>query len=102
MTSVFNAMNPATPPINQLMQLTALRIAATIDTLTERGFTVIGIECSNGARPTIQIQNSAACGELIAKGEATYYHTGGSGTGRYRHGQFKVGDVRVLWTEQGH
>jgi hypothetical protein len=102
MTAVFNALNPAKPPINQLMQLTALRIASTIETLTERGFTVIGIEFSNGSRPTIQIQNCAECAELIEKGEATYYRTGGAGTNRYRTGQFKVGDVRVLWTEQGH
>jgi len=102
MNKVFNAMNPATPPINQLMELTALRIAATIGQLTERGFTVIGIEFSNGSKPTIQIQNCAACAELIENGEATYYRTGGTGSGRYRVGQFKVGEIRVLWNEQGH
>lgn len=99
MSAVFN---PAKPPINQLMQLTALRIASTIETLTERGFTVIGIEFSNGSHPTIQIQSCAACAELIEKGEATYYRTGGTGSSRYRTGQFKVGSIRVLWTEQGH
>jgi hypothetical protein len=98
----FNVLNPAVPPINQLMELTALRIAATIGQLTERGFTVIGIEFSNGSKPTIQIQCCAACAELIEKGEATYYRTGGSGAGRYRVGQFKLGEIRVLWNEQGH
>jgi hypothetical protein len=102
MNAVFNALNPATPPINQLMELTALRIAATIGQLTERGFTVIGIEFSNGSKPTIQIQNCATCAELIERGEATYYRTGGTGSGRYRVGQFKVGEIRVLWNEQGH
>ena len=102
MTTVFNALNPAKPPINQLMQLTALRIASTIETLTERGFVVIGIEFSNGSRPTIQVQNCAACAELVESGAATYYRTGGSGVNRYRTGQFKVGDVRVLWTERGN
>ncbi|CAB3764206.1 hypothetical protein [Paraburkholderia humisilvae] len=102
MMSLSNVFNPPIPPINQLMELTALRIAATIGTLTERGFTVIGIEFSNGSKPTIQIQNCAACAELIEKGEATYYRTGGSGSTRYRVGQFKVGEIRVLWNEQGH
>lgn len=102
MTANSNVLNPAVPPINQLMELTALRIAATIGTLTERGFTVIGIEFSNGSKPTIQIQNCTACAELIEKGEATYYRTGGSGSGRYRVGQFKAGEIRVLWNEQGH
>lgn len=102
MTDVFNALNPATPPINQLMQMTALRLAASIETLTERGFVVIGIEFSNGSKPTVQIQCCAACAELIEKGEATYYRTGGSGASRYRVGQFKLGEVRVVWNEQGH
>ncbi|KUY81982.1 MULTISPECIES: hypothetical protein [unclassified Burkholderia] len=97
-----NALNPAVPPINQLMQLTALRLAATIETLTTQGFTVIGIEFSNGSKPTIQVQNCAICADMVEKGEATYYRTGGSGISRYRTGQFKVGDIRVLWTERGH
>jgi hypothetical protein len=102
MITSFNALNPAVPPINQLMELTALRIASTIGVLTERGFVVIGIEFSNGSKPTIQIQLCAECAELIAKGEATYYRTGGSGSGRYRVGQFKVGEIRVLWNERGN
>lgn len=102
MTSSFNARNQGVPPINQLMQLSALRIAAAIESLTEKGFVVIGIEFSNGSKPTIQVQNCAACAELIEKGEATYYRTGGSGTTRYRTGQFKIGDVRVLWSERGN
>ncbi|WP_244122191.1 hypothetical protein [Burkholderia latens] len=102
MTPNFNALNPEVPPINQLMQLTALRLAATIETLTAQGFTVIGIEFSNGAKPTIQVQNCAICADMVEKGEATYYRTGGSGVSRYRTGQFKVGDIRVLWTERGH
>ncbi|HDR9118952.1 TPA: hypothetical protein QDB15_002738 [Burkholderia vietnamiensis] len=97
-----NALNPAVPPINQLMQLTALRLAATIETLTAKGFTVIGIEFSNGSKPTIQVQNCAVCADMVEKGEATYYRTGGSGISRYRTGQFKVGEIRVLWTERGH
>ncbi|KUY80115.1 hypothetical protein WS48_16910 [Burkholderia sp. RF7-non_BP1] len=84
------------------MQLTALRLAATIGTLTEKGFTVIGIEFSNGSKPTIQVQNCTACADMVEKGEATYYRTGGSGVSRYRTGQFKVGEIRVLWTERGH
>jgi hypothetical protein len=102
MTPSLNTLNPTVPPINQLMQMTALRIAATIETLTEKGFTVIGIEFSNGSKPTIQIQNCTACVALIESGEATYYRTGGSGAGRYRVGQFKVSDIRVLWTEHGN
>ncbi|MEX3614466.1 MAG: hypothetical protein VB141_12115, partial [Burkholderia gladioli] len=76
---------------NGEMQMAALRIAATIETLTERGFVVIGIEFSNGMPLTIQIQNCRACAELVEKGEATYYRTGSTGNGRYRTGQFKVG-----------
>ncbi|WP_175948589.1 hypothetical protein [Burkholderia pyrrocinia] len=102
MTPSFNAINPTVPPINQLMQLTALRIAAAIETLTERGFVVIGIEFSHHSKPTIQVQNCETCAELVTKGEATYYRTGGSGVTRYRTGQFKIGDVRVLWTERGN
>lgn len=102
MTPSSSAFNPAVPPINQLMQLTALRIAAAIETLTDKGFVVIGIEFSNGAKPTIQVQNCAACAELVEKGQATYYRTGVSGATRYRTGQFKIGDVRVLWAERGN
>ncbi|WP_226377135.1 MULTISPECIES: hypothetical protein [Burkholderia] len=102
MTTNCNALNSPVPPINQLMQLTALRLAATIETLTTQGFTVIGIEFSNGSKPTIQVQNCEVCADMIAKGEATYYRTGGSGVSRYRTGQFKVGEIRVLWTERGH
>ncbi|RQV04174.1 hypothetical protein DF039_34265 [Burkholderia cenocepacia] len=88
--------------INQIMQLAALRIASTIETLAERGFVVIGIECSNGSKPTIQIQACAECVRMVEAGEATYYRTGGGGNSRYRTGQFKVSSIRVLWTEQGH
>ncbi|VWC57459.1 hypothetical protein BLA9940_02599 [Burkholderia aenigmatica] len=88
--------------INQIMQLAALRIASTIETLTERGFVVIGIEFSNGSKPTIQIQTCSDCARMVEAGEATYYRTGIEGNSRYRTGQFKVGDVRVLWTEHGH
>ena len=102
MTPISNVLNPTVPPINQLMQLTALRIAAAIETLTEKGFTVIGIEFSNGSKPTIQIQNCADCAKLIENGEATYYRTGGEGANRYRTGQFKLGEVRVLWSERGN
>lgn len=102
MTAISNVLNPAVPPINQLMELTALRIASTIGTLTERGFTVIGIEFSNGSKPTIQIQNCAECAQLIANGEATYYRTSGTGSDRHRVGQFKVGQIRVLWDERGN
>ncbi|AYQ39998.1 hypothetical protein CVS37_02400 [Burkholderia lata] len=84
------------------MQLAALRIASTIETLTERGFVVIGIEFSNGSKPTIQIQTCSDCARMVEAGEATYYRTGIEGNSRYRTGQFKVGDVRVLWTEHGH
>ncbi|MDR5803427.1 hypothetical protein [Caballeronia sp. LZ001] len=102
METIFNALQPTKPPINQLMQLTTLRLASAIETLTERGFTVIGIEFSNGSKPTIQVQSCPACASLIESGEATYYRTGGAGSNRYRRGQFKIGQVRVLWTEQGH
>lgn len=102
MTPAVSATNPSVPPINQLMQMSALRIAATIDTLTENGFVVIGIECSNGSKPTIQIQTSAKCADLVEKGKATYYRTGGSGEDRYRTGQFKIGEVRVIWSERGN
>ncbi|KDB09489.1 hypothetical protein LIG30_1461 [Burkholderia sp. lig30] len=97
-----NVLNPTKPPINELMQLTALRIAAAIETLTEKGFTVIGIEFSSGSKPTIQIQSCSACAELIDKDEATYYLTGGSGARRYRTGTFKIGEVRIIWTEKGN
>lgn len=88
--------------INQIMQLAALRMAQAIETLTERGFTVIGMEHSSGMPPTIQVQHCAMCAELVEDGEATYYRTGVDGNHRYRTGQFKVGSIRVLWTEQGH
>ncbi|WP_244116880.1 hypothetical protein [Burkholderia cepacia] len=88
--------------INQIMQLGALRIASTIETLTERGFMVIGIEFTNSSKQTILVQNCEACADMIEKGEATYYRTGGSGASRYRTGQFKIGKIRVLWMEHGH
>ncbi|WP_258180664.1 hypothetical protein [Burkholderia multivorans] len=100
--SVTTARSYGASNINQIMQLAALRIASTIETLTERGFVVIGIEFSNGSKPTIQIQTCGECARMVEAGEATYYRTGVSDNNRYRTGQFKVGDIRVLWTEQGH
>ncbi|WP_244099397.1 hypothetical protein [Burkholderia gladioli] len=87
---------------NQEMQLAALRIAATIETLSERGFTIIGIQHSGGCVPTIQIQSSAECAQLIEKGDAVYFKSEGEGAARTRSGQFKVGTVRVIWVERGH
>lgn len=88
--------------INELMQLAALRIAAVIATLTERGFTVIGIEFSSRCHPTVQVQNCHLCHQLVESGEAAYYRSGTGDSGRYRTGQFKLDSVRVLWTETGH
>ncbi|WP_396331038.1 hypothetical protein [Burkholderia anthina] len=99
---VITARSYSVTDINQIMQLTALRIASTIETLTERGFVVIGIEFSNGSKPTIQIQTCAECAQMIETGDATYYRTGVDGNSRYRTGQFKVGDIRVIWTERGN
>ncbi|RQZ75038.1 hypothetical protein DF052_06980 [Burkholderia glumae] len=84
------------------MQLAALRIAATIETLSERGFTIIGIQHSGGCVPTIQVQGSAECALLIERGDAVYFKSEGEGAARTRSGQFKVGPVRVIWVERGH
>ncbi|MEX3688886.1 hypothetical protein AB3X91_30765 [Paraburkholderia sp. BR14263] len=97
-----NPIQPAKPPINDQMQIGAMRIALTIEELTAQGYVVIGIEYSSHSRPTIQVQNSALCHELVERGEATYYRTGAGENGRYRIGQFKSGDVRVLWMERGN
>lgn len=102
MTAVSNVLNPAVPPINRLMQLAATRIVTAIDILTEQGFVVIGIDFSNGARPTIQVQSCSACAGLIESGEATYYRVSGAGADRSRTGQFKIGEVRVIWIERGN
>ncbi|WP_246797793.1 hypothetical protein [Burkholderia perseverans] len=87
---------------NQEMQLTALRIATTIETLTNRGFTVMSIEHTGGSAPTIQIQSCPACASMIDRGEAVYYCVQGDGATRARKGQFKIDSVRVIWFERGH
>lgn len=102
MQTTVNKPLPAVPPINKLMQVTAVKIAITIKTLTDDGFTVIGIEFSSGSKPTIQVQNCPACGQLVERGKATYYRMGGAGMNRYRTGQFQIDGIRVLWTERGH
>lgn len=56
METMPSTLHPSKPATNQLLQLTALRLAATIQTLTDRGFTVIGLEASKDATPTIQIE----------------------------------------------
>jgi len=89
-------------PINEVMQLTAMRFAVTIETLKERGFTVAGIEFSEHSIPTVQVQVCPECAKLIASGEAVYYCFSGNDGTPYRKGQFRVGDIRVIWVERGH
>lgn len=101
METMPSTLHPSKPATNQLLQLTALRLAATIQTLTDRGFTVIGLEASKDATPTIQIEGCSKCVSLIERGEAIHYRFSGSGSGRERRGQFKVGPVRVVWIEFG-
>ena len=38
----------------------------------------------------------------VAAAAAGWTATGIEGNSRYRTGQFKVGEIRVLWTEHGH
>ncbi|MBN4664214.1 hypothetical protein HUS70_03250 [Pandoraea nosoerga] len=79
-----------------------MRIALTIEQLTQEGFVVIGIEYSSGAKPTVQVQTCSLCRALVERGEATYYRSGRGECGHYRTGQFQRNGCRVLWTEQGH
>lgn len=97
-----NPIQPERPPINEEMMRGAMRIALAIEALTHQGFVVIGIEYTTRSKPTIQVQSCALCHDLVERGEATYYRSGVAERGHYRTGQFKQGDCRVLWTEQGH
>jgi hypothetical protein len=66
---------PAFLPINALM-LQAEKVEVVIQELGRRGFAVVGIDMSSLARPTVQIQTSARCAQLIDSGQAAYYGFG--------------------------
>lgn len=97
------AIQPKRPPVNALMLAATLKIAGAIESLTQRGLTVVGVELGSPARPTIRIQTCAKCSRLIENGEAAYYSFGqNTHMGPYREGQFNLGGCRIVWMEFGH
>ncbi|MCW3482059.1 hypothetical protein OL229_21290 [Neisseriaceae bacterium JH1-16] len=86
-------------PLNALWLLAAERAHAAIVTLTRRGFSVIGVELANPARPTLRIEPSAQCQGLLERGEAAWFSFGPRDPqGERREGQFALDGCRVIWT----
>lgn len=93
---------PAFLPINALMLQAVKKVEVVIQELGRRGFAVVGIDLSSVARPTVRIQTSARCAQLIDSGQAAYYGFGQAGLGHYREGQFCLDGCRVVWTENAN
>jgi hypothetical protein len=82
-------------PLNALWLLATVRTHTAIATLTQRGFSVIGVELANPARPTLRIEPSSHCLELLERGEAAWFSFG---QGKACEGQFALDGCRVVWT----
>lgn len=95
-------IQPKRPPVNAIILAAIQKVAEAIEALTERGFTVVDVELTNPARPTIRIQTHRKCLHLIAQGAAAYFSYGKRGIGTYREGQFALAGCRIVWTESGH
>ncbi len=93
---------PAFLPINSLMLQAVKKVETVIQELGRRGFAVAGIDMSSPGRPTVRIQTSARCAQLIESGQAAYYSFGQGDIGRYREGQFNLDGCRVVWTENAN
>jgi len=70
-------------PLNALWLLAIERTYIAIATLTQRGFSVIGVE------------PSSHCLELLERGEAAWFSFG---QGKACEGQFALDGCRVVWT----
>jgi len=93
---------PAFLPINALMLQAVKKVEVVIQELGRRGFAVVGIDMSTPSRPTVQIQTSARCAQLIESGQAAYYGFGLGQIGHFREGQFCLDGCRVVWTENAN
>lgn len=57
----------------------------------------------NAVRPTLEVQPDGHTRRMIEQSDAAYFHSGVSpAVGRFRAGQFPLGDCRVVWLEQGN
>lgn len=91
------------PPFNAVLQAATLKVAAAIEKLSQRGMAVVSVELDTPSRPTIRIQTSAKCQQMIAAQQAVYYSFGQSSHfGPYREGQFMLDGCRIVWMEFGH
>lgn len=93
---------PAFLPINTLMLQAIKKVEQVIHELGRRGFAVASIDMSSPAYPTVRIQTSARCVQLIESGQAAYFSFGQGHIGRYREGQFRLDGCRVVWTENAN
>jgi hypothetical protein len=76
---------------------------ATARELDRQGYALVpgGVDV-NAVRPTLEVQPDGHCRRMIEQGAAAYFHCGVSPVvGRFRAGQFPLGDCRVVWLEQG-
>ncbi|WP_293766943.1 hypothetical protein [uncultured Aquitalea sp.] len=89
-------------PMNAVILQALRKVNLAVGELSRRGFTVTTVEMDAPSRPTVRIQSSARCHELIASGQAAYFGFGNGEMGRYREGQFTLDGCRVVWTENGH
>lgn len=97
------AIQPKRPPFNAVIQAATLKVAAVIETLSQRGLAVMSVALDTPARPTIRIQTCARCQQMIANHQAVYYSFGRTTHfGPYREGQFSLGGCRIVWMEFGH
>ncbi len=72
--------------------------------LDKQGYALVpgGVDV-NAVRPTLEVQPDGHCRQLIEQRRAVYFHCGISPVaGRFRAGQFPLGDCRVVWLEKGH
>ncbi len=71
--------------------------------LDRQGFALVpgGVNV-NAVRPTLEVQPDGRCVGKLEAQQAVYFHAGFNQGGRFRQGQFQLGECRVIWTERGH
>ncbi|VVE15215.1 hypothetical protein PAN31117_03045 [Pandoraea anapnoica] len=97
-----NTQFPANLPGEAVASLTSspALILRTIGELEAKGLVPLGFEHSKHMPPTVQLEPTSECIAKVMDGTAVYYVESVVDGVRTRKGQFRLNDVRVIWTER--
>ncbi|VVE67841.1 hypothetical protein PAN31117_02785 [Pandoraea anapnoica] len=75
-------------------------ILRTLDELEAKGLVALGFEHTVHMSPTVQLRPTRECVAKVMDGTAVYYVESYIDGVRTRKGQFRLNNVRVIWTEK--